>query len=85
MSEPKKRKNTIPIIWAIFGFLAALFAAVMCYFIVMLGFTGELWEETLVKTGASRWIAYSALANLVIQTYLAISMAKKIVEIATES
>lgn len=86
MSENKKNRTLLtPFGWAVYSFFVVVLPMPVLGYVVLLGFTGGIWEESLRLTGFDRIISISAFVSLVLLAFNAVGMCRKMIQIARES
>lgn len=87
MSDNKKRNRTLltPLGWVVYSFFVVFLPMPVLGYVVLLGFTGGFWEESLKLTGFDRIISISAFISLILLAFNAVGIIRKMIQTLRES
>lgn len=86
MSEKKPNRTLLtPFGWIVYSFFVVVLPMPVLGYVVLLGFTGGFWEESLKLTGFDRIISISAFVSLVLLAFNAVGILRKMIQILKES
>lgn len=86
MSENKSKRTLLtPFGWIVYSFFVVVLPMPVLGYVVLLGFTGGFWEESLKLTGFDRIISISAFVSLILLAFNAIGILRKMIQILKES
>ena len=86
MEEKKNNRALLtPFGWAVYSFFVVVLPMPVLGYVVLLGFTGGFWEESLRLTGFDRVVSISAFVSLILLGFNAVGMLRKMIQIVKES